>query len=143
MDHTDTKRISRLIAILTELQTKRLLAASELASKFSVSIRIIYRDIRTLEQAGIPIITEEGKGYVIMEYYRLPPIMFTESQANALILAEQLVLKINKTDICLFINYFFSYLKHFPIKVSKIRLFLLVITKSITLILSLTLGQKL
>ncbi|ACE06209.1 hypothetical protein Aasi_0838 [Candidatus Amoebophilus asiaticus 5a2] len=93
MDYTDTKRISRLTAILTQLQTKRLLTASELASKFSVSIRTIYRDIRTLEQAGIPIITEEGKGYTLMEHYRLPPIMFTESQANALILAEQLVLK--------------------------------------------------
>jgi len=93
MDNTDTKRISRLTAILTQLQTKRLLTAPELASKFSVSIRTIYRDIRTLEQAGIPIITEEGKGYKIMEHYRLPPIMFTESQANALILAEQLVLK--------------------------------------------------
>jgi len=98
MDYTDTKRISRLTAILTQLQTKRLLTASELASKFSVSIRTIYRDIRTLEQAGIPIITEEGKGYMIMEHYRLPPIMFTESQANALILAEQLVLKNKDTS---------------------------------------------
>lgn len=37
--------------------------------------------------------TEEGKGYSLMEHYRLPPIMFTENQANALVLAEQLVLK--------------------------------------------------
>jgi predicted DNA-binding transcriptional regulator YafY len=98
MDNTDTKRIARLTAILTQLQTKRLLTAPELASKFSVSVRTIYRDIRTLEQAGIPIITEEGKGYTIMEHFRLPPIMFTESQANALILAEQLVLKNKDTS---------------------------------------------
>jgi predicted DNA-binding transcriptional regulator YafY len=89
----DTKRLSRLTAILTQLQTKRLLTASELANQFSVSIRTIYRDIRTLEQAGVPIITEEGKGYSIMEGYRIPPVMFTESEANALITAEQLVLK--------------------------------------------------
>lgn len=93
MDNTDTKRLSRLTAILTQLQTKRILTAPELAAKFSVSIRTIYRDIRALEQAGIPILTEEGKGYSLMEHYRLPPIMFTEGQANALILAEQLVLK--------------------------------------------------
>lgn len=37
--------------------------------------------------------TEEGKGYTLMEDYRLPPVMFTESEANALITAEQLVLK--------------------------------------------------
>lgn len=93
MDGSDTKRISRLTAILTQLQTKRLLTATELAARFSVSVRTIYRDIRSLEQAGVPIVTEEGKGYTIMEHYRLPPVMLTESQANALILAEQLVLK--------------------------------------------------
>jgi predicted DNA-binding transcriptional regulator YafY len=93
MDNTDTKRLSRLTAILTQLQTKRILTAPELASKFSVSIRTIYRDIRALEQAGVPILTEEGKGYTLMEHYRLPPVTFTESQANALIIAEQLALK--------------------------------------------------
>ena len=93
MNDNDTKRLSRLTAILTQLQTKRLLTAPELAARFSVSVRTIYRDIRALEQAGVPVVTEEGKGYSIMEHYRLPPVMFTEGQANALILAEQLVLK--------------------------------------------------
>ncbi|RDC65581.1 helix-turn-helix transcriptional regulator [Adhaeribacter pallidiroseus] len=93
MNSNDTKRLSRLTAILTQLQTKRLLTAPELASRFSVSIRTIYRDIRALEQAGVPVLTEDGKGYTLMEGYRIPPIMFTENQANALILAEQLVLK--------------------------------------------------
>jgi len=93
MNNNDTKRLSRLTAILTQLQTKRLLTATELANKFSVSIRTIYRDIKALEQAGIPVLTEDGRGYSLMEGYRIPPVMFTESQANALILAEQLVLK--------------------------------------------------
>ncbi|SFD87456.1 WYL domain-containing protein [Chitinophaga sp. CF118] len=93
MNDNDTKRLSRLTAILTQLQTKRLLTASELANKFSVSIRTIYRDIKALEQSGVPILTEDGKGYTLMEGYRIPPVMFTENQANALILAEQLVLK--------------------------------------------------
>jgi predicted DNA-binding transcriptional regulator YafY len=56
MNDNDTKRLSRLTAILTQLQTKRLLTATALADKFSVSVRTIYRDIRTLEQAGVPII---------------------------------------------------------------------------------------
>jgi predicted DNA-binding transcriptional regulator YafY len=93
MDNKDVKRIARLTAILTQLQTKRMITATELASKFSVSIRTIYRDIKTLEQAGVPIVTEEGQGYRLMESYRLPPVMFAENEANALILAEQLVLK--------------------------------------------------
>jgi predicted DNA-binding transcriptional regulator YafY len=93
MNDNDTKRLSRLTAILTQLQTKRLLTATTLSEKFNVSIRTIYRDIRALEQAGVPILTEDGKGYSLMDGYRIPPVMFTEAQANALILAEQLVLK--------------------------------------------------
>lgn len=93
MNDNDIKRLSRLTAILTILQTKRLLTASELANKFSVSNRTIYRDIKALGQAGVPILTEDGKGYTLMEGYRIPPVMFTESEANALITAEQLILK--------------------------------------------------
>jgi predicted DNA-binding transcriptional regulator YafY len=111
MQDADTKRISRLTAILTQLQTRRLLTAPELASRFSVSIRTIYRDIRALEQAGIPVITNEGKGYALMEGYKIPPVMFTESEANALILAEQLVLK--SKDL--------SFIKHYTEAVDKIK----------------------
>jgi predicted DNA-binding transcriptional regulator YafY len=93
MEENDTRRLSRLTAILTQFQTKRLITATSLAEKFGVSVRTIYRDIKALEQAGVPILTEDGKGYTLMEGYRIPPVMFTENQANALILAEQLVLK--------------------------------------------------
>lgn len=93
MNENDTKRLIRLTAILMQLQTKRLLTATYLADKFSVSVRTIYRDIRALEQAGVPIITEEGKGYTLMEGYKIPPVMFSENEANALITAEQLVLR--------------------------------------------------
>lgn len=110
-DSKDTKRLSRLTAILTQLQTKRLLTATELADKFSVSKRTIYRDIRALEQANIPIFTEDGKGYSLMEGYRIPPVMFTESEANALITAEQLILK-NKDA---------SFVKEYSDAINKIK----------------------
>ncbi len=89
----DTLRVSRLTAMVTQLQTKRLVTAAEMAKKFDISIRTVYRDIRALEEAGIPIATEEGRGYSLIEGYRLPPVMFNEDEANALITAEQLVLK--------------------------------------------------
>lgn len=111
MNDTETKRLSRLVAILTQLQTKRMLTAAGLASKFSVSVRTIYRDVRALEQAGIPIFTEEGKGYKLVDQYRIPPIMFTENEANALILAEQLVLR--NTDS--------SFVKDYSAAVDKIK----------------------
>ncbi|KQC31039.1 helix-turn-helix transcriptional regulator [Flagellimonas eckloniae] len=86
-------RLARLTAILTQLQSSRIVTATQLANKHTVSIRTIYRDIRTLEKSGVPIVTEEGKGYSMMEGYKLPPVMFTEDEANALITAEQLILK--------------------------------------------------
>ena len=111
MNENDTKRLSRLAAILTQLQTKRLLTSTNLAEKFGVSVRTIYRDIRALEKPGVPILTEDGKGYTLMEGYKIPPVMFTENQANALILAEQLVLK-NK-DI--------SFIKDYSEAIDKIK----------------------
>lgn len=86
-------RLVRLTAIVMQLQSKRIVTATELAAKYKVSIRTIYRDIRTLEQSGIPIYTEEGKGYSLVDGYKLPPVMFTEEEANALITAEQIVNK--------------------------------------------------
>lgn len=93
MGEKEKPRLSRLTAILTQLQSKRILTANQLAERHNVSVRTIYRDIRTLEKSGIPIVTEEGKGYSIMEGYRLPPVLFTEDEANALITLEQLALK--------------------------------------------------
>lgn len=99
MNNKDTKRITRLTAILTQLQTKRILTSTALAQKFDVSVRTIYRDIKVLEQAGVPISMEDGKGYSLMEGYRIPPVMFTENEANALITIEQVMLK--NSDISL------------------------------------------
>ncbi len=98
MDYSEVNRLSRLTAILIQIQTKRIVTAAELSEKFHVSKRTIYRDIRALESAGVPVVTEEGKGYTLMEGYKIPPVMFTEKQANALILAEQLVLKNNDSS---------------------------------------------
>lgn len=68
-------RLARLTAILTQLQSKRMVTAGELAERHDVSIRTIYRDVRTLEKSGIPILTEEGKGYRIMDGYKMAPVM--------------------------------------------------------------------
>lgn len=84
-------QLSRLISILTLLRSKRLLTATELAEKYDVSIRTIYRDIRKLEEAGVPVYTIEGRGYSLMDNYTVAPVQFTEKQANALITAQHVV----------------------------------------------------
>lgn len=85
-------RLARLAAIMTQLQSKRLVTAREIADRYQVSIRTVYRDIRTLEDSGIPILTEEGKGYTLMEGFTLPPVRFTEEEALALVTAEHLLM---------------------------------------------------
>ena len=77
------------MAIFIHLQSKRVVQARELAQRFDVSIRTIYRDMRSLENAGIPIAAETGKGYFLVEGYHLPPVMFTPQEIGALLLAER------------------------------------------------------
>jgi len=86
-------RLSRLTAILVKLQVKTSVSVEKLSEYFEVSKRTVYRDLASLEEAGIPIIQIEGKGYGLMEGYRLPPIMFTEEEANALIFGEKMIAK--------------------------------------------------
>ncbi|HYF03851.1 MAG TPA: YafY family protein [Patescibacteria group bacterium] len=84
-------RLDRLTAILIQLQSKRVVRAQEIADRFDISLRTVYRDVRTLEEAGIPIIGEAGVGYSIMDGYRLPPVMFTREEATAFLMAEKII----------------------------------------------------
>src|SRR5579863_437530 len=87
-------RIDRISAILIQLQSRRVVKAGDIADRFGISLRTVYRDIRTLEEAGIPLIGEAGVGYSIMDGYRLPPVMFTREEATAFLTAEKLMEKL-------------------------------------------------
>lgn len=83
-------RIDRLHAILTHLQSKKRVTAQEIADRFNISLRTVYRDVKALEESGVPVIGEAGSGYTVMEGYRLPPVMFTQEEASALLLGAKL-----------------------------------------------------
>ncbi len=87
-------RIDRIAAILIQLQSRRVVKASDIAERFGISLRTVYRDIKTLEEAGVPLIGEAGVGYAIMDGYRLPPVMFTRDEAAAFLTAEKLMEKL-------------------------------------------------
>ncbi len=87
------KRFERIVAILIQLQSKRVVRAQELADRFEVSLRTVYRDIRSLEAAGVPIAGEAGIGYSLVEGYRLPPVVFTREEAFTFVAAEKLMQK--------------------------------------------------
>lgn len=66
-------KIDRLLSIIITLLNKEKVTAKELADKFEVNLRTIYRDIETINMAGIPIISYQGNngGFSIMENYKL------------------------------------------------------------------------
>jgi predicted DNA-binding transcriptional regulator YafY len=96
-------RIDRISAILIQLQSRRVVKAADIAERFKISLRTVYRDVKTLEEAGIPLIGEAGVGYSIMDGYRLPPVMFTKEEATAFLTAEKFVEKL--TDASTMANY--------------------------------------
>jgi len=104
-------RIDRLAAILIQLQSRSLVKAQDIAEKFSISLRTVYRDVKALEEAGVPVIGEAGTGYRLMEGYKLPPVMFNMDEATALLTALKLVQ--SKTDA--------GISKHYTAALDKIR----------------------
>jgi predicted DNA-binding transcriptional regulator YafY len=92
-------RIDRLTAILIQLQTKKVVKAEEIADRFEISLRTVYRDVKALMEAGVPIGSEAGKGYFIVDGYHLPPVMFNQEEASAMLTAGKLVEKMTDNSI--------------------------------------------
>ena len=84
-------RIDRLLGYLHIFQGKELVRAKDLAERFEISPRTVYRDIDALCELGVPIYGVTGEGYRLMDGYYLPPIMFDEEEARALCLAVSLL----------------------------------------------------
>lgn len=82
------KELDRILGILLALQSQRRISARQLAERFGVSTRTIYRDLQTMSLLGIPIYAERGRngGIRLLEGYFLPPLMFSRSEAIALLL---------------------------------------------------------
>lgn len=87
-------RFDRVFSTLVLLQTRRVIKAMTIAERFGISLRTVYRDVRTLKNAGVPIIGDPGIGYSITDGYRLPPLMFNEGEAAALLTAEKFIGKV-------------------------------------------------
>ncbi|MEM9325065.1 MAG: YafY family protein [Bacteroidota bacterium] len=84
-------RIDRLTAILTHLQSKKRVTLQELEDRFELSRRTIFRDIRALNETGVPIGGNASEGYFIVEGYHLPPVVFNKEEASSLLLGAKFV----------------------------------------------------
>ncbi|MGE6256449.1 helix-turn-helix transcriptional regulator [Heyndrickxia sporothermodurans] len=82
-------KLDRLLAITMILINQRRVQAQELAEMFDVSVRTIYRDIDSLNQAGIPIVTYQGQngGIGLIEGYRMDKHVLTRDELSAISIA--------------------------------------------------------
>lgn len=84
-------KTDRMLAIMLELQQRKIVRAEDLASIFETSVRTIYRDIQALSEAGVPVMGAPGQGYSLMAGYFLPPVMFTAEEAVALLIGTDFI----------------------------------------------------
>lgn len=84
-------RVDRLFGIVTLLQSRKFVSAERISEKFEISVRTVYRDIKAIGEAGIPVSFEPNKGYFIVPGYFTPPVSFTLDEANALLLSQSLI----------------------------------------------------
>ncbi len=82
-------RTDRLFAILLEIQSHPAVTSHTLARQFDITKRTVYRDVRALIDAGVPVIGKAGEGYSIAEGYFLPAVRFTREEAMMLILGAE------------------------------------------------------
>lgn len=81
--------INRLLGIIYIVMKQGTVTASELAQRFEVSIRTIYRDLDTLSAAGIPIYAKKGKngGISLTEQFVLDKMLITEEEQQEILSA--------------------------------------------------------
>ena len=85
-------RTARLLDLIQTLRRhRRPVSGAQLADELAVSLRTVYRDIKTLVALGAPIEGEAGLGYVLRPGFTLPPLMFSHDEIEALILGSGMV----------------------------------------------------
>jgi predicted DNA-binding transcriptional regulator YafY len=91
---------TRVLTVLELLQSRSRLSGADLAERLEVDRRTVRRYVSNLQELGVPVESEPGRygGYRLRPGYKLPPMMFTEEEALALILGLILSRRVGLTD---------------------------------------------
>lgn len=94
-------KINRVFEILYILLNREKISSKELAEKFEVSVRTIYRDIEVISGAGIPICMTQGRngGISLLENFTLDKQVLTENEKNDMLIAIQSLNSFNKESV--------------------------------------------
>jgi predicted DNA-binding transcriptional regulator YafY len=90
------RRKSRLFALAEALRARRTgVTAEELADRFGVTVRTIYRDLAALQDAGLPLRADRGRGggYALDHSYQLPPINLSAREAALLVVLGRMAIE--------------------------------------------------
>lgn len=81
-------KVDRLVSIIMKLLDKERIGAQELADMFEVSPRTIYRDIDTINRAGIPVRSTSGVGggFEVMQQYKVDRKVFSTADLSAILM---------------------------------------------------------
>ena len=86
------RRADRLLQIIQILHRhNQPVTCAAMAQELEISERTLYRDMVSLQSTGVPIRGEAGIGYVLEEGYHLPPLMFSASELEAIMLGARMV----------------------------------------------------
>lgn len=82
-------KLDRLLAMTMLLLNRKRVSAKELSERFEVSLRTVYRDMETIQFAGIPVVSYAGSagGYEIMDRYRLDRQFISFEELSAIVVA--------------------------------------------------------
>ncbi|MEN1760374.1 YafY family protein [Anoxynatronum sibiricum] len=81
-------KIDRLVSIIMILLDRERISAQELADMFEVSLRTIYRDIDSINMAGIPVrsVSGVGGGFEILQEYKVDRKVFSTADLSAILM---------------------------------------------------------
>lgn len=86
------KKIERILSIIVLLLENEVIPATQLATRFNVTKRTIFRDIETIEMAGFPIVSFTGRkgGYSLLNSFKLRTYTYTDAEKQDILSALQM-----------------------------------------------------
>lgn len=109
-------KINRLFEMTTILLNKGTVTAKELAARFGVSTRTIYRDIDVLSSAGVPVYTNKGNGggISLLENYAINRAIISDQESESLLLAVKTLQMTKYPDVDIILEKIGSLFKNAP-----------------------------
>ena len=112
------ERLVSLVSLIFILLKKKRVTAKYLSDYFGVSLRTVYRDIESLEQAGVPVASYQGAqgGYELVEGYRIDKPFISSKEASVIV---EVLKGVNRVFEDFELESFFNKMESGPVGISN------------------------